>query len=71
MNDAQKCYKCIEACPYSAISINEAGNIVVDLINCRGCGTCTGLCPSKAIELTYFRDDQYMALVDQLLPLEE
>jgi heterodisulfide reductase subunit A len=66
-----KCYKCIEACPYSAISINETGNIIVDLINCRGCGTCAGLCPSKAIDLTYFRDVQYMALVDQLLPLEE
>ena len=66
-----KCYKCIEACPYTAISVNENGNLVVDLINCRGCGTCASLCPSKAIELTYFRDDQYMALVDELLPIVE
>ena len=66
-----KCYMCIEACPYKAISVNETGNIVVDLINCRGCGTCAGICPSKAIELTYYRDDQYMALIDQLLPIEE
>jgi heterodisulfide reductase subunit A len=66
-----KCYKCIEACPYSAISVNETGNLVVDLILCRGCGTCASLCPSKAIELTYFRDDQYMALIDELLPMEE
>jgi heterodisulfide reductase subunit A len=66
-----KCYKCIEACPYSAISVNEKGNIVVDLIKCRGCGTCASLCPSKAIELTYFRDDQYMALIDELLPMED
>ncbi len=65
-----KCYKCIEACPYTAISINEKGNIVVDLIKCRGCGTCAALCPSSAIELTYFRDEQYMALMDELLPLE-
>jgi heterodisulfide reductase subunit A len=64
-----KCYKCIEACPYSAISINEKGNIVVDLIRCRGCGTCAAICPSSAIELTYFRDDQYMAVLDELLPL--
>lgn len=66
-----KCYKCIEACPYTAISINEKGNIVVDLIRCRGCGTCAATCPSKAIELTYFRDDQYMALIDELLPIQE
>jgi heterodisulfide reductase subunit A len=66
-----KCYKCIEACPYTAISVNETGNIVVDLIKCRGCGTCASLCPSKAIELTYYRDDQYMALMDELLPMPE
>ncbi len=66
-----KCYKCIESCPYSAISVNEAGNLVVDLILCRGCGTCAGVCPSKAIELTYFRDDQYMALMDEFLPIED
>ena len=66
-----KCYKCIDACPYTAISVNETGNLVVDLINCRGCGTCAALCPSKAIELTYYRDDQYMALMDELLPIPE
>jgi heterodisulfide reductase subunit A len=64
-----KCYKCIEGCPYSAISVNENGNIVVDIISCRGCGTCASLCPSKAIELRYYRDDQYMALIDEFLPL--
>ena len=66
-----KCYKCIEACPFNAISVNEKGNLVVDLILCRGCGTCAALCPSKAIELTYFRDDQYMAFIDELLPIGE
>jgi heterodisulfide reductase subunit A len=64
-----KCYKCIEGCPYSAISVNEKGNIVVDIISCRGCGTCASLCPSNAIELRYYRDVQYMAYIDELLPL--
>ena len=66
-----KCYKCIESCPYSAISVNEKGNLIVDLIKCRGCGTCTAICPSKAIELTYYRDDQYMAYIDELLPIND
>ena len=66
-----KCYKCIESCPFSAISVNETGNLVVSIINCRGCGTCAAVCPSKAIELTYYRDDQYMALLDELLPIEQ
>lgn len=66
-----KCYKCIDSCPYRAISVNEKGNIVVDIINCRGCGTCEAVCPSKAIELRYYRDSQYMAYIDELLPIEE
>lgn len=66
-----KCYKCIESCPYGAISVNENGNLVVDIIKCRGCGTCESVCPSKAIELTYYRDDQYMAFIDEILPIEE
>ncbi len=66
-----KCYKCIEACPYNAISVSKEGTLVVDIIRCRGCGTCASLCPSKAIELTYYRDDQYMAYLDELLPIEE
>ena len=66
-----KCYKCIDACPYSAISISEEGMLTVDIIRCRGCGTCAALCPSKAISLTYYRDDQYMAVLDELLPIEE
>jgi heterodisulfide reductase subunit A len=66
-----KCYKCIEACPYSAISVNEEGLIVVDLISCRGCGICAATCPSKAIELAHYKDIQYMAYLDELLPLEE
>ena len=66
-----KCYKCIEACPYTAISVSDEGTLVVDIIRCRGCGTCASLCPSKAIELTYYRDEQYMAFLDELLPIEE
>ena len=66
-----KCYKCIDACPYSAISVSEIGTLEVDIILCRGCGTCTGLCPSKAIELRNYKDNQYMALLDELLPIAE
>jgi len=66
-----KCYMCIEICPYNAISVNETGHLEVDIIKCRGCGSCAAICPSMAIELTYFRDDQYMALLDELLPMEE
>jgi len=66
-----KCYKCIDACPYSAISVNENGLIQVDIISCRGCGICESLCPSKAIELAHYKDNQYVAYIDELLQIEE
>jgi len=62
-----KCYLCVESCPYSAISVNSEGKLVVDVIKCRGCGICAAMCPSKAIELTYYRDAQYMAYIDELI----
>jgi len=66
-----KCYKCIELCPFNAISVNEKGNIEVSIINCRGCGACAAVCPSKAIELRHYKDAQYIAYIDELLPMEE
>ncbi|MBD3215303.1 MAG: 4Fe-4S dicluster domain-containing protein, partial [Candidatus Lokiarchaeota archaeon] len=63
-----KCYKCIEACPYEAISVNEDGLIEVDLISCRGCGICEAQCPSKAIELKHYKDNQFTAYLDEILP---
>jgi heterodisulfide reductase subunit A len=66
-----KCYKCIQACPYGAISINEKGLIEVDLISCRGCGICEAQCPSKAIELKHYKDEQFNAYLDELLPVTD
>jgi len=66
-----KCYKCIQACPYGAISVNEKGLIEVDIISCRGCGICEAQCPSKAIELKHYKDEQFNAYLDELLPVTD
>ena len=66
-----KCYKCVEACPYSAISINGENQIEVDIISCRGCGICAATCPSKAIDLAHYKDVQYVAYINELLPIED
>jgi len=42
-----RCLKCINFCRFDAID----NNLVVDPINCDGCGFCYYLCPVKAIEL--------------------
>lgn len=45
------CVKCIEACPYEAISLSS-DHPVVDAAACNGCGICEYVCP--ALVLTSF-----------------
>lgn len=48
--DAKKCSlcgKCVEKCPFGALSMEEDGIVVQD--NCRVCGLCVRNCPEKAI----------------------
>jgi ferredoxin-type protein NapG len=40
------CDRCVPACPYDAVSLNERKQPVVDLTKCNGCGYCEYICPS-------------------------
>ena len=60
------CQVCVEACPYGAISIDDDGKISVDLVMCRGCGTCNNVCRSQTIQLLYYRDKAYENMIDAL-----
>jgi dihydroorotate dehydrogenase (fumarate) len=46
----QKCLKCMDACPYDAISVADQ-KLVVDAEKCDGCRLCVALCKSGAAEL--------------------
>ena len=46
----QKCLKCMDACPYDAISVADQ-KLVVDPEKCDGCRLCVALCKSGAAEL--------------------
>lgn len=74
--DEQKCRgcgRCVEICPYRAVSLNPNGvggwHAVVDEALCKGCGNCISICPSNAADSPY-RNQEYLerVLEEVLLP---
>ena len=59
------CQKCLEACPYQAISFHK--DRVVCEVNqalCTGCGSCAVVCPTGAASVLHFDDQEVLAMVD-------
>ncbi|MDR3555752.1 MAG: hydrogenase iron-sulfur subunit, partial [Syntrophobacteraceae bacterium] len=70
--EAEKCKfcgKCVEVCPYGAISLDSKRKIpaAVNPAACAGCGTCAAECPFDAIDMNHFTDQQIMGQVENLL----
>jgi heterodisulfide reductase subunit A-like polyferredoxin len=61
------CLICVRACPFGVPRINKDGVSEIDEALCRGCGICAAECPAKAIELSWYEDDQVMSKVNALL----
>lgn len=57
-NQNARCLRCVDVCTTGSLSVDEAGNIVVDAGLCIGCGTCATACPTSAIELRTPTDDE-------------
>ncbi len=54
------CRRCERLCNYEAIQIDENGIAVVNDLKCKGCGVCISSCPARAIDLKYYRDEQFV-----------
>jgi heterodisulfide reductase subunit A-like polyferredoxin len=68
--DQEKCASClicVRVCPYNIPRINKEGVSEIDEALCRGCGVCAAECPAKAIQLSWYEDDQVLSKVDALL----
>ncbi len=70
--DGEKCKlcgKCVEVCPYGAISLDAKRKVPasVNPAACAGCGTCAAECPFDAIVMNHFTDEQIMGQVDNVL----
>lgn len=58
------CLSCFRICPFDSPYIDDEGKVAHNEVKCHGCGICAGICPSKAIQVNNFRDDQILAMID-------
>jgi heterodisulfide reductase subunit A len=61
------CLACFRACPYDSPFIDKDGKISHNEIKCTGCGICAGVCPAKAFQVNSFRDEQILAMIDEVV----
>ena len=63
------CGKCVEVCPYNAITkgIKKKTPSMVNTAACSGCGTCGAECPFDAIIMHHYSDDQINNQIDSML----
>jgi heterodisulfide reductase subunit A-like polyferredoxin len=61
------CLICVRSCPYHVPRINAEGVSEIDEALCHGCGICAAECPAKAIQLSWYEDEQLLCKVDALL----
>jgi heterodisulfide reductase subunit A len=66
-NDCVSCGACITACSYGAIEFieTEKGRKAwVNPILCKGDGVCNAKCPTNAIFLKHFTDEELLGQID-------
>ncbi|MBW1767656.1 MAG: CoB--CoM heterodisulfide reductase iron-sulfur subunit A family protein, partial [Deltaproteobacteria bacterium] len=68
------CGACISACTYGAIEFRETRQgkkAVVNPVICKGDGLCNVKCPTGAIFLKHFTDEELLSQIDAAVPEEE
>ena len=61
------CKQCMDICMYGAIEYNPLRKICeVNTAICKGCGLCAATCPSKAITVKHFDNDEIFAEIEAL-----
>ena len=66
-NDCVSCGACITACNYGAIEFKETPKgkkAWVNPVLCKGDGLCNAKCPTNAIVLKHFTDDELLSQID-------
>jgi heterodisulfide reductase subunit A len=70
-NDCISCGACITCCTYGAIEFHDTPRgkkAVVNPILCKGDGLCNAKCPTAAIKLKHYTDDEIFSQIDASVP---
>ena len=70
-NDCVSCGACISACTYGAIEFRETPQGKKAWVNpalCKGDGLCNAKCPTNAIVLKHFTDEELLNQIDAAVP---
>jgi len=72
LEKCKACGKCVDVCPYGAISADAKRKVQASINSaaCSGCGTCAAECPFDAIMMNHFTDEQITGQVEQMLAEE-
>ena len=73
-NDCVSCGACITACTYGAIEFRETPDgrkAWVNPVLCKGDGLCNAKCPTNAIVLKHFTDEELLSQIDAAVTDEE
>ena len=73
-NKCVSCGACIDACAYGAIEFQETDTGLKAAVNpvlCKGDGLCNAVCPTGAIQLKHFTDEELLSQIDAAVPEKE
>ena len=65
------CGACISACKYGALELQEtrqAKKAIINPVLCKGDGLCNAKCPTQAIQLMHFTDEEILSQIDAAVP---
>lgn len=66
-NSCISCGACISVCTYGAISFGETNKAIVNSVLCKGDGLCNVVCPTSAISLKHYTDDELLSQIDAVI----
>jgi len=68
------CGACVAVCAYGALDLRDTKQgkkVLVNPVLCKGDGLCNSKCPTRAISLKHYTDEELLSEIDAMVPAEE